>query len=116
MSKLLTYLLIIVIAGSSCNVQRYLPPGERLYRGATIHVEKEKGVKASSISLKKQLKFAAKPASNKFVFGRAYKVWWWFKISPPKRPKGVKAFFRNKLGEPPILSSVVNPPVVAWPS
>ncbi|MEO6722674.1 MAG: BamA/TamA family outer membrane protein, partial [Ferruginibacter sp.] len=107
------YLLMIATVMSSCNVQRYLPPGERLYRGATIQVEKEKGVKASSASLRKQLKLASKPVANKFVFGRPYKVWWWFAIGQPKRPKGVRAFFRNKLGEPPVLSSKVNPTVVA---
>ncbi|MEO7535369.1 MAG: hypothetical protein ABIU30_16040, partial [Ferruginibacter sp.] len=113
MGKFLIYLLMIATVMSSCNVQRYLSPGERLYRGATIQVEKEKGVKASSASLRKQLKLASKPAANKFVFGRPYKVWWWFAIGQPKRPKGVRAFFRNKLGEPPVLSSKVNPTVVA---
>ena len=113
MCRFLVYSFVIAIALSSCSVQRYLPPGERLYRGATILVEKEEGVTASAASLKKQLKLASKPAANKFVFGRPYKVWWWFVIGQPKRPRGVRAFFRNKLGEPPVLSSKVNPAVVA---
>ncbi|MEJ7589853.1 MAG: hypothetical protein WKI04_20055, partial [Ferruginibacter sp.] len=44
---------------------------------------------------------------------RPYKVWWWYVIGEPKRPRGIRAFFRNKLGEPPILSSKVNAPVTA---
>ncbi|MEO5892182.1 MAG: BamA/TamA family outer membrane protein [Ferruginibacter sp.] len=94
-------------------MKRYLPAGERLYRGADIKIEKDSNVTASSHSLRKQLKLAAKPSANKFALGRAYKVWWWFVIGQPKRPKGVRAFFRNKLGEPPILSSKVNAPVTA---
>jgi outer membrane protein assembly factor BamA len=35
-------------------------------------------------------------------------VWWYYVIGEPKRPKGFKAFLRNKLGEPPVLSSRVN--------
>ena len=97
----------------SCSVQKYLPAGERLYRGATIKVERQENVEASAASLKKQLKLAAKPSSNKFAFGLPYKVWWWYVIGEPKRKNGIRAFFRNKLGEPPILSSKVNAPVTA---
>jgi len=98
---------------SSCGVKRYLPAGERLYRGATIKVEREENVKASSKSLKNLLKLAAKPVANKFVLGQPYKVWWWFVIGEPKREKGLRTFFRNKLGEPPVLSSKVNAPATA---
>src|SRR5665647_853092 len=113
MYRSIIYYLIIVVTISSCGVKRYLPAGERLYRGATIKVEKEKNVKASSRSLRKQFKLATKPRANKFVLGQPYKVWWWFVIGEPKREKGIRAFFRNKLGEPPILSSKVNAPVTA---
>ncbi|MCW3090234.1 MAG: hypothetical protein JWP81_1303 [Ferruginibacter sp.] len=107
------YCLLIVLVASSCGVQRFLPPGERLYRGATITVEKDSAVKVSSRQLRKQLELADKPGGNKFAVGQPYKVWWWFVIGEPKRPNGVRAFFRNKLGAPPILSSMVNPSVTA---
>ena len=113
MYKAIIYCFIMVVTICSCGVKRYLPAGERLYRGATIKVEKEKDVKASSRSLRKQIKLAAKPRANKFILGQPYKVWWWFVIGEPKREKGIRAFFRNKLGEPPILSSKVNAPVTA---
>ncbi|MBC7886586.1 MAG: BamA/TamA family outer membrane protein [Ferruginibacter sp.] len=113
MYRSILYCLIIVITASACGVKRFLPAGERLYRGATIQVEKEKNVKASSKSLRKQLKLAAKPAANNFALGQPYKVWWWFVIGQPKRENGVRAFFRNKLGAPPILSSKVNAAVTA---
>lgn len=113
MNRAIIYCTIIMLAVSSCGVNRYLPVGERLYRGATIKVEREKGVKASSGSLRKQIKLAAKPGANKFILGQPYKVWWWFVIGEPKREKGFRTFLRNKLGEPPILSSKVNAPVTA---
>jgi len=105
--------IMVVLCCASCSVKRYLPTGERLYRGADINIKTTEGVTASEHSLSKQLKLAAKPVGNKFAFGKPYKVWWWYTIGEPKRPKGIKAFFRNRLGEPPILSSKVNPLVTA---
>lgn len=98
---------------TSCNVGKYLPAGEKLYRGSTVKVQKQKDVKASQKSLRKQLQLAVRPKPNKFIFGQPYKVWWWYVIGEPKRPKGFKAFLRDKLGEPPVLSSRVNTKVTA---
>ena len=110
-SIILGFILVITIC--SCSVKRYIPAGERLYKGATFKIKKEKNVKASARSLRNQLKLAVKPHANKFILGQPYKVWWWFVIGEPKREKGFRAFLRNKLGEPPILSSKVNAPVTA---
>jgi len=107
------FFLVVIIVMSSCGVRRYLPEGERLYRGATIQIEKEENVSASSRSLNKQLKLASRPRANKFALGQPYKVWWWFALGEPKNRKGIKAYFRNKLGEPPILSSNLNATVTA---
>lgn len=113
MYRYILYALIIVATASGCQVRRHLPKGESLYRGAEIRLEKQEGLTVSNHALRKQLKLATKPPANRFVFGRPYKVWWWYAIGEPKHKKGVRAFFRNKLGEPPVLSSMVNPPVIA---
>ncbi|MGG9962746.1 BamA/TamA family outer membrane protein [Ferruginibacter sp. SUN106] len=108
--------LIVLLIASSCSVRRYLPAGEKLYNGATIKVEKNDAVKTSSKQLKKQLKLAVTPRRNKFLLGQPYKVWWWYKIGEPhasKKEKGLRAFLRKKLGEPPVLSSRVNAAVTA---
>ncbi len=108
MIRIVAYCLLLLYCISSCSVKRFLPAGEKLYRGATIKVKKEKEVTASTRSLKKQLHLAARPKPNKFFLGQPYKVWWWYFIGQPKREKGLKAWLRNKLGEPPVLSSRVN--------
>ena len=113
MRKQLLYYIIVLITISSCSVKKYLPKGERLYRGAVLNIEKQEGVKTSTVSLRKQLKLGVKPRGVKLFFGRPYKVWWWYVIGEPKRPYGIRAFFRNKLGEPPIVSSKVNAKVTA---
>ena len=58
--------------------------------------------------MKDILKLAARPKPNKFLLGQPYKVWFWYVIGQPKREKGFRAFLRNKLGEPPVLSSRIN--------
>ncbi|MEO6734123.1 MAG: BamA/TamA family outer membrane protein [Ferruginibacter sp.] len=113
MIKNTLYYIIVLLAITSCSVRRYLPEGERLYKGAVIKIEREEGVKSSSRYIRKQLELALKPRGSKLFFGRAYKVWWWYVIGEPKHPNGIRAFFRNKLGEPPILSSKVNAKVTA---
>ncbi len=105
-SAIVIFCLIVIV--QSCSVQRFLPEGERLYRGAVIKVEKNKETAGSAKSLKKTLKPAALPKPNKFFLGQPYKVWFWYVIGEPKRETGLRAMLRKKLGEPPVLSSRVN--------
>ena len=113
MQKYFLYGMMLLLITSSCSVRRFLPEGEQIYRGATINIDKQPGTKISDRSLRKQLKLAVRPRANKFFLGQPYKVWWWNVIGTPKRPKGIRMFFRNKLGEPPVLSSAINTNVTA---
>ncbi|UAY53338.1 translocation and assembly module lipoprotein TamL [Ferruginibacter albus] len=106
MNKIILYSLLLALA--SCSVKKYLPAGEKLYKGATINIIKDKDVAASKGSLKRKLKTVIKPNANAFILGQPYKVWWWYVIGEPKKPKGLKAWLRKKLGEPPIFMSRVN--------
>ena len=113
MRKLTISVVILLFIASSCSVKRFLPAGERLYKGAAIHISKPPETKTKSKSLKKTIKLAARPKANKFLFGQPYKVWWWYVIGQPKREKGIRALLRSKLGEPPVLSSRVNPKAIS---
>lgn len=107
---------ILLLAVSSCSVRHFLPAGEKLYKGATVKVEKNAEVKNTARQLKKQLKLAITPRPNKFILGQPWKVWWWYKLGEPdpnKNQKGLKVFLRKKLAEPPVLSSQVNAAVTA---
>lgn len=107
--KRTAYIIIAwMVLASSCSVKRYLPPGERLYRGATFKVQKHPEVKSTNKQLRNTLKLAAKPRPNKFLLGQPWKVWWWYKLGEPKHERGLRAFLRNRLGEPPVLSSRIN--------
>lgn len=108
MNRRIIYGMVVLLLVSSCGVKRFLPPGEKLYRGANVKVIRDPAVKTSAKTLRNQLKAATRPKHNKFLFGQPWKVWWYYVIGEPKRPKGFKAFLRKKLGEPPVLSSRVN--------
>ena len=105
--------LIFLLAASSCSVRRFLPAGEKLYRGSEITVQKNPEEKKTNKQLKKYIKQAVSPRRNKFLLGQPYKVWWWYVIGEPKKEKGLRPFLRRKLGESPVLSSRVNAKVTA---
>ncbi len=110
-----TYLIMVILmlTASSCSVRRFLPPGEKLYKGAEIIVEKNPEEKKTTKQLKKYIRQAVSPKRNKFFLGQPYKVWWWYVIGEPKSEKGLRPFLRGRLGEPPVLSSRVNAVVTA---
>ena len=113
MRRQFIYGLMVMAILSGCGVRRYLPEGERLYRGPEIEVDRKPKTKTSERQLRKQLALAVRPKANKFFLGQPYKVWWWYVIGQPKREKGIRAYFRNRLGEPPVLSSKINAAVTA---
>ncbi|MFT3682106.1 MAG: BamA/TamA family outer membrane protein [Ferruginibacter sp.] len=112
MKRLISYCILLIIA-SGCGVGKYLPPGEKLYRGAEVKINRGDSVATSKGALKKQLSLVARPKTNKFLLGKPYKVWWWYVIGEPKKQKGFKYWLRSKLGEPPVFSSRVNAAVTA---
>lgn len=109
--RLLTYLFLVVLSCyglSSCSVRKFIPDGERIYKGASAKVTKAKEVKERTKSLKATILQAAVPRPNRFLLGHPYKVWWWYKIGESEKEKGFLSFLRRKLGEPPVFASRVN--------
>ncbi|SJZ97140.1 translocation and assembly module lipoprotein TamL [Sediminibacterium ginsengisoli] len=109
MKKNAKYILFAcLVMFCACNVSRKLPAGTQLYNGAKYTIEKEDDNKAKTGSVKSQLKKITLPRKNKMILGFPYKVWFWYAIGEPKKQKGFKYWLRNKFGEPPVLSTVVN--------
>ena len=65
--------MVLLVAASSCSVRRFLPPGEKLYKGSTIVVQKNPEVKQTNKQLKKHLKQAVSPRRNKFYLANLIK-------------------------------------------
>jgi outer membrane protein insertion porin family len=98
----------LLIFASSCNVSKHLPPGTYLYNGSTYKIEKDKENKTKIGKIKGQLKKITAPRPNKRILGLPYRVWLWYVIGEPKKQKGLRYWLHNKLGEPPVLNTMVD--------
>jgi len=92
----------------SCNIQKHLPAGTKLYKGATFSVVKEKENKASVKLITKQLKKISVPVPNKTLFGFPYRVAFWYMVGEPHNEKGLRYWLRYRIGQEPVLSTSVN--------
>ncbi|MCY7356254.1 MAG: BamA/TamA family outer membrane protein [Rudanella sp.] len=100
------YYFILLALFQSCNIARRLPPNERLYVGTDINLSADSTIsKDDKKNLEGQLKDLARPRPNKTLFGIPYKVGFYYLLGEPKKEKGLRAWFRRKFGEAPVLAS-----------
>jgi outer membrane translocation and assembly module TamA len=96
---------VTMIIISSCNLHRYVPAGDYLYTGAKIKYDKKN---KPDYATKTSLENACWPAPNKKLFGIRFGLRSYNLTKPPKG-KGLRYFFHETLGEPPVLFSKVSP-------
>lgn len=101
-------LILLTAYLSSCSIERHLPPGTQLYKGANFTIQKDSLDKTSERSVKSQLKTISAPKPNNTIFGFPYRVWFWYLIGEPKSEKGFKHWLRYRIGQEPVLSTVLN--------
>ncbi len=108
--RIILYMLVGVSICTmlSCSVQKHLPPGTYLYKGATYDIQKEPENKTKPKKIKNMLKGITSPVPNKTLFGWPYRVAFWYAVGEPKKQKGFRYWLRNKIGEPPVLSTALN--------
>ncbi|MGZ5242465.1 MAG: translocation and assembly module lipoprotein TamL [Bacteroidia bacterium] len=109
-------MLLFLLAGGSfftgCSNTKYLPEGEHLYTGAKVKIDNADGEvsKKRKKQLRNELEDITKPKPNSTFLGFLRpKLWVYNIVGKPKREKGLRMFIRNKLGEPPVLFSKVEP-------
>ncbi len=97
--------LFLLLALNACNIAKHLPENERLYAGTDIVMKADSTVSEDEQgSLKEELEALARPRPNKKLFGYPYKVGFYYLLGEPKK-NGVRAWFRRKFGEEPVLAS-----------
>src|SRR6476661_2060390 len=102
----------IMIILVSCSGYKYLPPNEKLYTGATIKVVTDEPVPSAGM-LKSEAEKMIRPQPNTKVLGQRLKLWLYNIAGTPKKDKGFRHWVKNKLGEPPVYLSSVNPEQVS---
>ena len=99
---------IILFCMGSCSIQKHLPAGTQLYKGATFAITKEKENKTSTKLITKQLKKISVPVPNKTLLGFPYRVAFWYMVGEPHNDKGLRHWLRYRIGQEPVLSTSVN--------
>ncbi|HMG92869.1 MAG TPA: BamA/TamA family outer membrane protein [Chryseolinea sp.] len=101
--------LCIAVVFSGCQGTKFLKDGEALYTGSKIHFETTGRRVGRKKVLEKELQDLITPKPNSTVLGMRPGVWFYYVAGTPKKKKGLKSFIKNKLGQPPVLMSEINP-------
>ncbi|WP_432708752.1 BamA/TamA family outer membrane protein [Pedobacter sp.] len=102
------FLLGILIL-SACSNTRHLKPGQNLYLGAEVKINPDSSVRIDNQKdVKNTLLTKTRPRPNKKILGIRFKLGVYNLAGEPKKPKGIRNWLRNKVGEPPVLLSDVN--------
>jgi hypothetical protein len=107
--KKTSYYIVLCFISSlfaACSSTRHLPPGEKLYTGATIDVNGVATVREKKV-LTEDIEGLTRPKPNTKFLGMRIKLW----IHNLFRNKKENSFFgriRDKNGEPPVLVSQVD--------
>ena len=109
-SLLLLGAVIFILTLEACSYKHYIPQGDLLYDGATITIAKPIK-KSDSKEIKNASEKLIKPEPNSKILGARVKLSLYNWGNKSKRKKGLRAIVKNKLGEPPVLYSTVNPAV-----
>lgn len=109
---LTSYYLLLFVIGSllmaSCSNTKYLSEKETLYVGPKVKVEDSTIAKKVRKDLEDELEDIVRPKPNASFLGLRYKLFVYNIVGKPKSKKGLRAWVRNKIGEPPVLGSDLN--------
>lgn len=101
-------LILLCLVWSACSNTKYLKPGQILYTGAEVKVNPDSAKKIDNQKdVKSTLETKTRPRPNKSILGLKPKLWIYNIAGEPKKPKGIRNWLRNKVGEPPVLLSEV---------
>ena len=93
---------------ASCSNTRYLKPGQILYTGAKVKINPDTAGKIDDEKfVRKTLEAKTRPRPNKSILGIKFKLFMYNLAGEPTKPKGIRNWLRNKIGEPPVLMSEV---------
>jgi outer membrane protein insertion porin family len=97
---------------NSCSNTKYLPNDESLFIGGKIKITDTTLSKKESNNIQSYLETSIRPKPNTTFLKMRWKLYLYNIIGEPKSDttKGVRNWVREKLGEPPVLTSTLNIP------
>ena len=110
MSKRYRYLIFIfgLVSLAACSNIKYLPKGESLYIGGEVKIQGDSIKSSEEKALRAELAGLLRPKPNTTFLGLRPKLFAYNIAGTPKKPKGLRNWLKNKVGEPPVLASSVD--------
>src|SRR5215510_2006662 len=102
-------IFLLTICGwiwSGCSITKSIPPGDKLYTGASVKVDSASTTKERK-TLQSDLNDLTRPKPNSKFLGLRMKLGW-YNLLYKKKPKSFWGKLRDKYGEPPSLLSQVD--------
>jgi outer membrane protein insertion porin family len=100
--------ILVCLIWAACSTTKSLKPGQILYTGATVKINPDSSVKIDNQKdVKTTLEGKTRPRPNKKIIGIPFGLWAYNFAGEPEKPKGLKHWIRNKVGEAPVLLSEV---------
>lgn len=96
-------LILLLSLFASCSVQKYIPEGERLYRGARVIIETDTTV-ANQALLKNELESVLRPEPNSKFLGMYPGVYVHYRAQREKTGF-INKFLNKRIGEKPVYTS-----------
>ncbi|WP_257669939.1 translocation and assembly module lipoprotein TamL [Parapedobacter tibetensis] len=104
----MVYVVATVWCLASCSNIKYLPEGEHLYVKGEVEIDTDTIPEQYIEPLTTNLEELLRPKVNKKFLGLRTKLYIYNIAGEPKSDRGLKAWMKNKAGEPPVLLSGVN--------
>ncbi len=103
-------ILICTAFFTACSNSRHLHAGESLFKGSKVNIDDNVVSKKDKKVLKSNLIAVVRPKPNSKTLGVRLKLTLYNAAGNPKKNKGLRRWIREKLGEPPVLTSSVRLP------
>ncbi|NEU07717.1 BamA/TamA family outer membrane protein [Flavihumibacter sp. R14] len=100
--------IFVLVSFAACSNIKYLPKGESLYIGAEVKIESDSLKKNEEKAIKAELNGLLRPKPNSTFLGLRPKLFAYNIAGTPKKPKGLRNWLKNKIGEPPVLASALD--------
>jgi outer membrane protein insertion porin family len=100
------YICCVALFLVGCSQTKCLKEGQYLYKGPVFHISTPQKISGrKKAELKTQLEGLLRPQPNGKFLGIPFKLLIYNGMGDPKR-KGLRYWFKNKVGEPPVLGSM----------
>src|SRR6218665_31339 len=102
-------IIVCVFITVSCNNLKKLPAGDALYTGSSVKIDSTSLKKKEKKTLEGELQSLTRPNPNKKILGMRFKLSMYNLAGNPKKENSLRGWLKNKVGEPPVLLSDVDP-------